>query len=83
MATNSIEISRELVHEGMDKKIADAVAAAIVKHYDENFATKAGIAGLKADIARLEGKIESLEIKINIILGLLIGAYIGFIVKFL
>ena len=83
MATNSIEISRELVNEGMDKKIADAVAVAIVKHYDENFATKADIAGLKADIARLEGKIESLEIKINIILGLLIGAYIGFIVKFL
>ena len=69
MATNSIEISRELVNEGMDKKVADAVAVAIVKHYDENFATK-------ADVARL-------EIKINIVLALLIGVYVGFIVKFL
>ena len=76
MTTNSIEVSREFTDKGMDKNLADAVAVAIAKHDDENFATK-------ADIADLKSEIKLLAMQVKIVLGLLIALIVGFVVKFL
>ena len=58
------------MERGVDKTIADAVAEEIVTHSDEHLATK-------ADIARLEGKIETLATQVRLLTGLVAGLYIG------
>ena len=42
----------------MERKAADAIAEVVVTHFDENASTK-------SDIARLEGKIEAENAKLN------------------
>ena len=71
MATNAFAISRRLVEKGVDKPTADAVAEEIGAHSDESHASK-------ADIARLEGKIEALATQVRLLMGLVAGLYVGF-----
>ena len=79
MTANAFAISRRLVEKGVEKRTADAVAEEIVTHSDENFATK-------ADIARLEGKIEALaselRAQIKLLTALVIGLYVGLALLF-
>ena len=75
MTTNAIAISRGLVGAGLEQKAADAIAEAVVTHSDEHLSTK-------ADIARLEGKIEALAMQVKLLTGLVAGLYIGLAVIF-
>ena len=84
MSANAFAISRRLAEKGVDKQIADAVAEEIVTHSDENLATK-------ADIARLEGKIETLSKTLGapikwltiLVMGLYVGVAIFYISRLL
>ena len=77
MATHSLAISRELESAGIEKKHAEAIAEAVATHSDESFATK-------ADIARLEGRIDKVDAKMdakfNIVIGLVSALFIAFVV---
>lgn len=74
MSTNAFAISRRLVERGLDKKVADAVAEEIVTHADDNHSTK-------ADIARLEGRIntlsETMSAQLRFLTTLVAGLYVG------
>ncbi len=76
MSANAFAISRRLAERGVDKKIADAVAEEIVAHSDDHLATK-------ADIVRLEGRIETLAVQVKLLVGLVAGLYIGLALLFL
>ena len=70
MTANAFAVSRRLVEKGVAKDTAEAIAEEIVTHSDENLATK-------ADIARLEGKIETLAAQVRMLMVLIGGLYVG------
>ena len=80
MSANAFAISRRLAEKGVDKQIADAVAEEIITHSDENRATK-------ADIARLEGKIDTLSktlgAQVKLLTTLVIGLYVGLAILYI
>lgn len=72
MATNSVAISRKLVDSGLDREIADAVAESIVAHADDSHATK-------ADIARVEGRLDNHSLLLKIIVGGIIAILLAIV----
>lgn len=74
MTISDIAISRNLAAAGFDKPKAEAIAEAISLQADERFATK-------ADIARLEGKMDAqfaeVKMQIKLILAINCGLFIG------
>lgn len=71
MSTNTIAISRRLTEKGgLDKRAADELAEAIADFSDESHASK-------ADLARVEGKVDILTVRINILTVLCAGTLLA------
>lgn len=77
MTTHSLAISRDLASAGIEKKHADAIASALATHADETYATKADIARLEGKMEVLSSEIKSLTERVKLLTNLVIGLYIG------
>ena len=84
---DTLSYARRLKDAGVDDAQAEAHAEAARDHVVEAVATKAGIARLKADIARLEDKMatkadlyRALWVQTGIIAGIILGSFGGIVV---